>query len=433
MAGKESLNSTHRPMTVWELNNHIRQCLEGAFQAVFVRGEVSDLTIHSSNHVYFTIKDEFAQLRCVALGYGAKARQLGLQVGIEVDVYGCVSMFEPRGDCQIKVSSIIPAGAGELHRRFEELKARLSAEGLFDVQRKRPIPSMPRVIGLVTSWTGAAIQDFFRVLNRRFSGMHVRVIPTLVQGDKAPEKLIKALEYFNETDSCDVIVLTRGGGSAEDLWCFNDENLARAIAASRLPVISAVGHERDYSISDFVADYRAATPTAAAEILVQGKAALGERLEQFEIRMSSVMRLRVSQLGQRFQRASSCKYLRHPDEWIDQLSQRLDYAGMRLRGLLGGVASGRRQRLDSVERRLPLAISRSRDKYRHRLDRVGHVLSALDPKSVLTRGYSILLDGEGRAVRRGSDVACGDLLRALLGSGQLDVVVDRVADKGSEG
>ena len=271
MAGKESSNSTCRPMTVWELNNHIRQCLEGSFQAICVRGEVSDLTIHSSNHVY-SIKDEQAQLRCVALGYGVKARQLGLQVGMEVDVYGCVSLFEPRGDCQVKVSSIIPAGAGELHRRFEELKARLSAEDcLMSSASARFRRCQDHRIGDVLDW--AAIQDFFRVLNRRFSGMHVRVIP-LVRRQGA-EKLIKALEYFNETDSCDVIVLTRGGGSAEDLWCFNDENLARAIAASRLPVISAVGHERDYSISDFVADYRAATPTAAAEILVQGKARLG--------------------------------------------------------------------------------------------------------------------------------------------------------------
>ena len=321
------MEEAQRPLTVSEVNRAVKTCVERSFPQLWVRGELSDLTVHASGHVYFSLKDATSQLRGAAFRYAQQAMQMRLERGMEVDVCGRITVYEPRGEYQLQASSITPVGAGELNRLFEELKLKLGAEGLFDPSRKRPIPTMPRIIGLITSWSGAAIQDFLRVLNRRFSGMHVRVIPSLVQGAEAPPKLIKAIEYFNKTHSCDVIVLTRGGGSVEDLWAFNDEQLARAIAASEIPVVSAVGHERDHSISDFVADYAAATPTAAAEFLVRGKAELGERLETIEKRMAGVMQLRVANLHRRYERASSCPMLSHPEDYVNRLSQQVDYLG----------------------------------------------------------------------------------------------------------
>ena len=466
------MEEAQRPLTVSEVNRAVKTCVERSFPQLWVRGELSDLTVHASGHVYFSLKDATSQLRGAAFRYAQQAMQMRLERGMEVDVCGRITVYEPRGEYQLQASSITPVGAGELNRLFEELKLKLGAEGLFDPSRKRPIPTMPRIIGLITSWSGAAIQDFLRVLNRRFSGMHVRVIPSLVQGAEAPPKLIKAIEYFNKTHSCDVVVLTRGGGSVEDLWAFNDEQLARAIAASEIPVVSAVGHERDHSISDFVADYAAATPTAAAEFLVRGKAELGERLETIEKRMAGVMQLRVANLHRRYERASSCPMLSHPEDYVNRLSQQVDYLGARLLSALPGLATARRQRLDYLEsrllqalpglatarrqrldyaesrllqvlpslattrrqrldaaaERLPQAMERQMAEWTHRLERIAVGMNALNPKSVLTRGYSILLDGGGHAVRRADETFEGAKLHALLGEGELDVAVESVKE-----
>lgn len=434
-----------RPLTVSELNASIRSRLEGSFPRVWLSGELSDVTIHASGHVYFTLKDGQSQLRGAAFRYAMEATRLGLARGMAVEAFGRISVYEPRGEYQLVAGTLRPAGAGEEARRLEELRAKLAAEGLFDPSRKRPIPALPRVIGLITAPTGAAIQDFLRNLRCPLGGVHVRLVPSLVQGAEAPRKLMAALDYLDRHGGCDVIVITRGGGSSEDLAAFNDEALVRAVASSATPVLSAVGHDRDRSLCDLAADGCESTPTGAAARVVRGKLEYCARVTSAGQRLAQSQQSRVAWLRQRLDRAGACRLLQRPDEWLERLSQRLDMDSTRLQHALPQLALRQRQRLESLSGRLRVlgvrlsgaAHARLEQAARRleaqggqltatrtaRLERCGALLSALNPRGVLSRGYSILLDPSGRAVRAPDDVRPGDELRAILRGGDLSVRV----------
>jgi exodeoxyribonuclease VII large subunit len=387
--------------TVSELNRLVKDILEQSVRPFWLRGELGNLTIHRSGHVYLTLKDARSQISAVFFRGAETAQRLGLRTGMEVEVQGRLSVYEPRGQYQVLVQDIRAGGLGALQRQFEELRERLRGEGLFDPDRKRPIPDLPRCVGVVTSPQGAAIRDFLRVVSRRFGGLHVRVAPVAVQGKDASRQIAAALAALNEMRACDVIVLTRGGGSLEDLWPFNEEPVARAIAASALPVISAVGHERDVTISDLVADLRVATPSAAAELVVRAKAELAETIETRVRRMQSALKLRLANLRRRLERAAGHPILREPLSVVRRYQQRVDELNVRLGNAQTRIVALRQAQLDRT------------------VDR----LRALNPKAVLERGYSILFDEHDRAVRDAAEVAAGSKLRGVLARGEVDVNV----------
>ena len=256
---------------IWEVsdvNRNVRDIIEGTFLPFWIRGEVGSLTLHRAGHAYLTLKDKSSQLRAVGFNCVKKCQELGVVNGTTIEAFGNLTVYEPRGEYQFSIRQMRIAGMGSLQQRFEETKRKLAAEGLFDPARKRPIPALPRRIGVITSPDGAAIRDFLQIITRRFPNVNVRIYPAAVQGEKAAAQVAKGVEFFNRTGGADVLVITRGGGSMEDLWPFNEEFLARAVAASEIPVISAIGHEIDFSICDFAADLRAPTPSAAAELVI---------------------------------------------------------------------------------------------------------------------------------------------------------------------
>ena len=415
---------------VSELTRQIKQVLGQAFPSFWLRGEISEFKINTqSGHVYFTMKDSGAQIAAVFFRGGRVFQELRLAVGVEVDVSGQLTVYEPHGNYQVMVSSVRVHGLGDLHLRFEEMKQRLQAEGLFDPQRKRPIPPMPTCVGIVTSRDGAALQDFLNVLNRRFSGMRVRIAPTLVQGNDAARQIAAAVAYLNSTAACDVIVVTRGGGGMEDLWPFNEETVARAVAASAIPVISAVGHERDFTICDFAADHRSATPSVAAEQVVEAKARLHERVVHARQRLRNALLLRLADLRRRQAHAAACPFFNHPEELLDRRVQQLDHLMLRLAHTLPRRAEQAALRVQAASNRLGRTMPATLQTSQARLENVRRALQALNPTAVLTRGYSILLTANGRAVRSTADTSVDAGLLALLGTGKLNVNVTKIIPK----
>lgn len=431
---------------VSELTVAIRRLLEGGFATIWVRGELSEFNAHSaSGHVYMTLKDKEAQIRAVFFRGARNCVALGLAVGSEVEVQGRLTVYAPQGSYQIQVDYIRPVGMGGLRQQFEAMRARLQAEGLFAPERKRPIPAFPRCVGVITSRDGAALQDFLNVLARRHSGLHVRIFPTLVQGHDAAMRIASAIAYVNKYSLCDVIVVTRGGGSLEDLWAFNEEPVARAIAASSIPVISAVGHERDFTICDYVADFRCATPSVAAEQVIKAKRELLERVSNAYRRLRDLICFRLSEARRRYEALSGSVCMRRPQDilntrrqQLDMLtqrlgqtlprraelaSQRLTAARQRLGAALPRLSERSHVRLDALVRRLEVAGTSLTQRFRRRLERASGVLLALGPRNVLNRGYSVLLTEEGHAVRDSSEVTGGQRLHALLGKGEIDVNV----------
>ncbi len=388
--------------SVSELNRIIKDLLEQTFYPFWIQGEVSNLTLHRSGHVYFTLKDSASQIKAVFFRGVATAQQLGLAEGMAVEVLGRLTVYEPSGQYQLVIDRIRPKGAGQLQQRFEELKRRLQAEGLFDAERKRPIPALPACIGVVTSPEGAAIHDFLQILGRRFADAHVRIVPAAVQGERAADEIVAGIELLNARRACDVIVVTRGGGSLEDLWPFNEEKLARAVAASKIPVISAVGHEVDFTICDFVADFRAPTPSAAAELVVGRKADFLEKLETCRGRMRAVLLLRLGELRRRVERAARSPVFREPAHLVQRSQQRVDELTLRL---------GR-----ALQARHALALAR--------LEKASAKLAALNPCAVLNRGYAILLDKTtGKPVTGPLDTRLGARLTGILAHGEADLLV----------
>ena len=391
--------------TVAELTARIRALLEGdeSLQDVAVSGEISNMTRARSGHWYFTLKDANASLRCVMWRSAAGRQRFVPQEGDAVQALGHIGLYEPRGEYQLYATQLRPLGVGELYAQFEQLKRALEAEGLFDEARKRPLPAFPRVIGVVTSPQAAAFQDVCNVLRRRFPLAQVWLSPAAVQGIDAPAQLRAALARLNARAEVDVILLIRGGGSIEDLWAFNDEALARAIAASRLPVVSGVGHETDFSIADFVADLRAPTPSAAAELVTPDLGEVQQQLTGAQARLEALQRARLALLADRL--GASRRSLMH-------LSPLRELATLR-------------QRLDDQELRLQRAWHTAHSALAARLAEGTAALGAADPQAILQRGYALLTKvQDGARVTSVDEAGVGDALLAQLRDGELPLRVE---------
>ena len=390
-----------------EITREIKVLLEGRFPGVWVEGEISNIRRPGSGHVYFTLKDGESQLQAVLYRGQAARIAFDLRDGLDVVAFGDISVYEKGGRYQITLSEIEPKGVGALQVAFEQLKERLRGEGLFDPARKRPIPLLPRRIGIVTSPSGAAIRDILSVIERRFANVSILVSPVRVQGQTAAAEISAAIEGLNRMGDVDVIIVTRGGGSLEDLWAFNEEQVARAIAGSGIPVISAVGHEIDFTIADFVADLRVPTPSAAAELVVAKKSELHERVKTLFSRVDSAARAAIADLRRRLIVCAQSRVLRAPENVVRQYQQLID----ELDGRLGR----------SFRHRLELG--------RAGLAGLAGRLESLSPVSILSRGYSVLFRArDGAVVTGSSQLRRGEGVRARLARGGFTATVDEIID-----
>ena len=434
-------------LTPSQLNTLARDLLEGAFPLVLVEGEIGNLSRPGSGHLYFTLKDVRAQVRCALFKPKSQWLKFAPREGLKVLARGRLTLYEARGDYQLVCDSLEEAGEGALRRAFDELKAKLAAEGLFDADRKRPLPAVVRRLAVLTSPSGAVIRDIVSVLRRRFPLVEVELLPVPVQGDGAAAQIRAMLLRADASGRYDAILLARGGGSLEDLWAFNDEALARAIAASSVPVVSAIGHETDFSLSDFAADLRAPTPSAAAELLVPDAATLSARLDGLH---RQLLGLHTNALRQRMQRADRA-FLRlqalRPQARLQALAQRARQAQARLanamqrrlereRAALRHAdailrASHPRRRLQQARARLDALRDRPQALLAQRLQRealhlrgLARSLHAISPLATVARGYSILQQADGHIVRSIADAASGDALDARLHDGRLRLRVE---------
>lgn len=396
-------NDQEKVWTVSEVNAAVREVIEGGFFPFWVEGEVGNLTVHRSGHVYLTLKDAHSQLRSVFFSGAPTARRLNLKVGDRIEATGRLTVYEVRGDYQFSIRELRPVGLGDLQRRFELLKATLAAEGLFDSARKKPLPKLPRHLGLVTSPDGAAIRDFLQIIQRRFPNLHLRIYPAAVQGKDAARQVAAGVKFFNRIGGVEVIIVTRGGGSLEDLWPFNEESLARAIAASAIPVISAVGHEIDVTISDLVADLRAPTPSAAAELVIARQEELQEQITALRRRLRSALELVAARWRARLDRAAHSGVFREPRHLVRRRQQQVDDLAGRL------------------TRALPFALERARG----RIDRANARLQTLNPSAVLARGYAILTEQATGQLITAPGLPQGTPVHARLATGELILTVKR--------
>jgi exodeoxyribonuclease VII large subunit len=418
---------TRKVLTVWELTSEVKRLLERQVGSVWVSGEITNLRAQSSGHMYFTLKDAAAQLSCVLFrGTTAAQRQL-LADGQKVLLQGEVTVYEARGQYQLIVRAVELQGVGALQAAFENLKQKLAAEGLFAPERKRPLPRCPQRIGLVTSPTGAAIRDVFHVVQRRNPALEIILVPCRVQGEGAAAEIAAALQLLNEFGAqnpalpLDLILLTRGGGSLEDLWAFNEEVVARAIFHSAIPVVSAVGHEIDFSIADFVADLRAATPSAAAEIITEGVHASREWVADAPRRLRQLVRRKVDRETERLASLTGRVARLHPRRRLDDSFQRLDDLQASLWRSLKHATQARELVLHNLTGRFlrvrPAQRWQLRQAALHQLEKR---LRALGPEQVLARGYSITTDAaSGRVLRDAAEVAAGQPLKTRLARGEL--------------
>jgi exodeoxyribonuclease VII large subunit len=390
------VNGSAEILTVSALVALIQELVEDNFVEVLVRGEISNLSRPASGHNYFTLKDSRTQLRCAMFRSQARALKFSPENGMEVICRGRISLYPQRGDLQMIVSGIEPEGVGGLQLAYEQLKGRLESEGLFDDARKRRLPEFPQTIGVVTSPTGAAVRDILNILKRRSTGLRVLLRPSLVQGEGAAAEIARAIAELNAEGSSDVLIVGRGGGSQEDLWAFNEEVVARAIASSRIPLISAVGHETDFTIADFVADLRAPTPSAAAELVVKNRLELERHLDQLSLRLGSLMQARLRLVRDRLY--SLEKRLRSPQERLQLQRVQLDRATAALQHAMDHFLEKRRMILES---------------------RVGR-LDTLSPLSVLARGYAVVRDlRNDTLISDAAQARVGDVLQLSLAKGEL--------------
>ena len=429
-----------QPLTVSELTRQIKHALEIDFDRILLQGEISNLTLPRSGHVYFNIKDEGSQIAGVL--FRSTARRIGfdLENGLEVLLKGRVAVYEPRGQYQLIVNWMKPLGAGALQIAFEQLKARLSKEGMFDAAHKKPTPFLPRGIGIVTSATGAAVRDIVHILQRRFPNIPVLLNPVSVQGEGAAEEIAKAIRQFQTVPDIDLLIVGRGGGSIEDLWSFNEEVVARAIFASAIPVISAVGHETDFTIADFVADLRAPTPSAAAELAVPEKRLLEERIGRLRNRSNNLIANRLGYFRERLGHLQ--KRLRSPERVIQTKLLRVDDATERMERALSDRIVFYRDRWEKAHRNLLLhSPTDSIDTYRNRLkecrqalefqwkslltkketrlQELTHVLESVSPLSVLNRGYAAAADANNRPITSVRHVQEGSTFFVRLSDGTI--------------
>lgn len=394
------------PLSVSELNARIKGLIESdpVLGSVYVRGELSNYKVYPSGHHYFTLKDAESSLRCVMFRSAASKLRFRPESGMRVTAWGRVAVYPRDGAYQLYCEGLMPEGAGDLQVAYEQLKAKLAAEGLFDPAHKKPIPHYPERIAVITSSAGAAVHDIIRVLRKRWPVAKVVLLPVRVQGVEAPPEIAGALRYANKYRVADVIITGRGGGSIEDLWAFNDERVARAIYASELPVISAVGHEPDVTIADFVADLRAATPSNAAELVAPDVSELRDAIRSASARLDQAIDRGLSQRRTALTELASRRVMQSPTGFIDQ----------------------RRLELDSIRLRLDAAATGRLHRERQEFARLAAKLDALSPLKVLGRGYSIALDAEGRAVREAAQLKAGDKLDLRLSRGGAKCLVESV-------
>ena len=414
------MSSERAVLTVSELTAQLRAVLEERFPAVWVEGEISNYRLYGSGHAYFTLKDADSQLRCVLFRNRGRRIKFEPADGLHVMAFGSVEVYAQRGEYQLVVELLEPKGLGALQLAFEQLKARLQGEGLFDQARKRDLPRFPKKIGLVTSPSGAAIRDMLRVIGRRFGELHIVIAGCRVQGAGAAEEIAQAMRDLNALGDVDVIIVGRGGGSLEDLWAFNEEVVARAIVASKAPVISAVGHEVDFTIADFVADLRAPTPSAAAELVVREKQAvvdalaeLRSRLEHAAARPLRDLDRRVDETTTRLRRGMHAEW-RHAAHRVE-----LGAAALRSASPVARVANGR-HRLERLDARMRSETRHALAQAQHRLRSAVGRLDSLSPLAVLGRGYSLTRTPTGEIVRSARQVSAGDDVRVLLHQGTLE-------------
>ncbi len=436
--------------SVTELTREIKDILEDSFPAVWVEGEISTLRTPQSGHMYFTLKDEKAQLKCVFFRRANANLNFRMEDGLACVVFGRIGVYEPSGQYQLYVQRIEPKGKGALQLAFEQLKKKLNAEGLFDNARKRPLPFLPQRIGVVTSATGAAIRDILQVINRRYANVHVVIRPSLVQGKTAAQDIAQGIRDLNEYGQVDVIIVGRGGGSLEDLWCFNEEVVARAVYESTIPVISAVGHEIDFTICDFVADLRAPTPSAAAELVVREKTQLSNTLDLMYNRMTQSVLRKLNFFRMHFSQLAQSYALRRPQIIIEQYQQRLDNLDKLLNVRLRHLLAAKQARLDRAASQmigLKGIIDRAVQKItnlsqvisascQHRLrekstlfQQISARLAGLNPLTILGRGYSVTyLKGGEKLLKDAGTVKRGDILETKLYKG---VIISQVKETGT--
>jgi exodeoxyribonuclease VII large subunit len=397
---KEELNRLHI-YTISELTSKIKILLEGNLYNIWVKGEISNLTIPASGHIYFTLKDNYSQIRVVIFRNKANLIRFNLENGLTVILHGEITVYEKRGEYQIIADYIEPAGYGELHIAFEQLKEKLRTEGLFDEKYKKPIPMLPKKIGIITSPTGAAIRDMIHILTRRFQNIEILIYPVTVQGEDAPADIIEAIYNMNnlpEEMQPDVLIVGRGGGSIEDLWAFNDEGVARAIFVSEIPVISAVGHECDFTIADFVADMRAPTPSGAAEMVINKKSELVEKIISLRIRMINTFKQLVSTCEYRLKNIKESPVFARPEYIIMQHQQRIDDATITMQQMLSQIINAAKNRTDVLINKL----------------------YSLNPLAILSRGYSITYKmPENRIIKDTKKISIKDKLRIRLHKGEI--------------
>lgn len=401
------------PLSVSELNARIKGLIESdpVLGSVYVRGELSNYKVYPSGHHYFTLKDAESSLRCVMFRSAASKLRFRPESGMRVTAWGRVAVYPRDGAYQLYCEGLMPEGAGDLQVAYEQLKAKLAVEGLFDPAHKKPIPRYPERIAVITSSAGAAVHDIIRVLRKRWPVAKVVLLPVRVQGVEAPPEIAGALRYANKYRVADVIITGRGGGSIEDLWAFNDERVARAIYASELPVISAVGHEPDVTIADFVADLRAATPSNAAELVAPDVSELRDAIRSASARLDQAVDRGLSQRRAALTELASRRVMQSPTGFIDQ----------------------RRLELDSIRLRLDAAATGRLNRERQEFARLAAKLDALSPLKVLGRGYSIALDAEGRAVREAAQLKAGDKLDLRLSRGGAKCLVESVYGGNDDG
>ena len=442
--------------TIWsvsDLTGRIRDLLAGEFTDVFVEGEVSNAHAAQSGHLYFTLKDNQAQIRCVCFRTQLARLKFRPEDGLHVTVRGSISVYEARGEYQFYVEHVEPVGLGALQLAFEQLKKRLDAEGLFDPERKKPLPVLPQCVGLITSPRGAAVRDIVHILQRRFPNLHIVLYPVRVQGEGAAGEIVQAIRYFDRKQLADVLILARGGGSLEDLWAFNEEPVARAIVACTIPIIAGIGHETDFTIADFAADIRASTPSAAAEMVVRTRQEFDAHLCDLRDKIAQLLRYRVLQASHKLRELDLHRAARRLEDALRRRRQHTDELAAQLAGAL-------RARLEALERRFDLALSRLaavdfRARLRAaavRLDRrtaelgirtsrslaaKAQLLEKLvvqleerSPLRLLERGYAICYDAAGNVVQAADQVALGDRIRVQLGRGRLGAEVkEKVTDE----
>ncbi|MEW6130264.1 MAG: exodeoxyribonuclease VII large subunit [Acidobacteriota bacterium] len=439
----EQLMQEREPLTVSELTAQIKILVENRFADVWVEGEVSNFKRHSSGHWYFSLKDEGATLRCASFRMQNRLIRFTPEDGLKVRARGHLSLYETRGDYQMIVEYLEPVGMGALQLAFEQLKRRLAADGLFDIEHKREIPALPRCIGVVTSPTGAALRDILRVLKRRNESVNVLIAPARVQGEGAAKEIARAIENLNAQDDVEVIIVGRGGGSIEDLWCFNEETVARAIYNSRVPVISAVGHETDFTIADFVADLRVATPSMAAEVVSMAREEVILRLAGLVQEMYNAIRYKLADAQHELADiVSSRAFLEIPSR-IKTYRQRFDDAIYAMESALRKQIRNKRAvreqfnirvrdanlkhklarqsgELGILSTRLAAAIKNQTDHQRESFAITVGKLQALSPLAVLSRGYAIAFDDENKIIKRAIDVQSGDAVRIRLAEGEIE-------------